>query len=74
MDDLMLRFLAKQRFAEMEAFRARQAAGRLARAGRPPIRVRLGLALIHTGRWLLGQVPGLDEPGAPLARARSSSR
>lgn len=75
MDDYMMRFLAKQRLAEMQAFAQHQAIIRAARAARPPVRVRVGLGLIRVGRWLLGQVPGLDEgPAASLSRARSGSR
>ena len=72
MDDYMMRFLAKQRFAEMQAFQQHQAIIRAARAARPPVRIRLGLGLIRVGRWLLGQVPELDEgPAAPLSRSGS---
>jgi hypothetical protein len=75
MDDYVMRFLAKQRFAEMQAFQQHQAIIRAARAARPPVRVRVGLGLIRVGRWFLGQVPALDEPAAPsLSRARSGSR
>jgi hypothetical protein len=72
MDEYSMRYLARERIAEMQAFRERQAASR---AGRPAVRVRLGLVLIRTGRWLLGQVPVLEEAAAAsLTRARSGSR
>lgn len=77
MDDYVMRFLAKQRFAEMQAFQEHQAIIRAVRAARPrvPVRVRVGLGLIRVGRWLLGQVPAVDEHAAPsLSRARSGSR
>jgi hypothetical protein len=75
MDEYMMRYLARERIAQMQAFRERQAAIRAARPRRPAVRVRLGLALIRTGRWLLGRVPVLDgAAAAPLSRARSGSR
>jgi hypothetical protein len=75
MDEYGMRYLARERIAEMQAFRERQAALRAGAAERPDFRIRLGLALIRAGRWLLGRVPVLDEAApASLSRARSGSR
>lgn len=58
--------MARDRLAELRALAARQSLLREARAGRPPMRVALGTALVRLGRWLM------EEPhGAVVAERRS---
>jgi hypothetical protein len=57
MDEYMLQWLANQRTTEIREFCQRLALARAVRPPRRPIRLRLGLALIRAGRWLLRRVP-----------------
>jgi len=53
LEDMML-LIAKDRMEDALRFAESRRAIHLARGPRPPARVRLGLAVIRLGHWLLG--------------------
>ena len=63
--------MAKERLEDALRFAERMRDLRLARAPRRPARVRLGIALIRFGHWLMGQSSPTPGPPVGLQQARS---
>ena len=53
-EDIML-LMVRQRMEEAVRYAEQGRALRIARARRQPVRVRLGMALVRFGHWIMGQ-------------------
>ena len=69
-EDIMA-MMARERVEDAVRFAERMRDLRLARAPRLPTRVRLGIALIRFGHWLMGQPS--PTPGTPIGLEQARS-
>lgn len=70
-DEHMMLLMAKQRIQEAERRSQQLRALRLVRAPRQTTRVRVGMALVRFGHWIMGQPTAA--PGTPIALRQAQS-